>query len=342
MIVYHFWPEKIHALPKVSLSFIKDIDNDWVIISNEDSNHKGEIVFKGIKVKYCNPSLEDYTKYKDVFFCGSLFGVLYFNKIIKNSNKFAILTSKKYKTKELLSIRLRDIFVSKSLLKNLLTNISLKLIPNYFLRKSIQSYKKIYVPSNYFVNETRKIVGDHSKIMLLGLERKNSTRKIHKSHKKFKILFVGHSYITRGLDVLALVFDSIMKEHSLKDVELNIVVNPMYEREKELNYIKKVLKKVSSYKNVNIKLEYVGNLNDYYQDAHILVYPYRYLPDILAYPLVILEAKSYGCKIITSNFPNNLEIVDSNDYIINPKSIKELKNAILVEYNKFKGEKNDV
>ncbi len=351
LIVNHFWPENLHALPKLALRFVELCGKDeWIILSNRDKDHTRKIIYLGVPIIYCNLSEIDFSSFKEVVFCGSLIGSIYYIKKINNKNKSAIITSKKYSFYELFSIKFYDLFLSLELTRKFMINLIVKIIPDFFLRNAMRDYQTIYVPGRYFLNSFKKYFKNDQRIIQLPKIWYNCKIKKDLKIKKdrFQILFVGHSYVTRGADLLCDAFRQIMEDKKSFDAEINFLINPMFGHRynkghtNELKYIIKKLKENKKYKNFKFKIGYSKNLDKYYRKANVLVYVYRYLPDILAYPLVILEAKSYGCRIITSNFKNNLEVTDKEDYLIKPKSVRELKMALLTEYNKFKGERNGI
>lgn len=126
--------------------------------------------------------------------------------------------------------------------------------------------------------------------------------------------------------------------------------------EKGLDYLVEAWKQMSDDEKNNKKLVIAGgssHTNDYYQsiidkckdDNSIILtgfikgqeleeifsnaYLYVLPSDVEGMPMSLLEAKSYGNICLVSSIPENVEIIDSNDYCFEKSNVTELKQQLV-------------
>lgn len=179
----------------------------------------------------------------------------------------------------------------------------------YFLKKS----------NNFFV-ETKHLVDIFQKKGITAkwfpnVRKTKSNSLLNRSKKKYKkkFLFLGHIKRSKGIIELLEVFEELGEDYSL-EIYGHI-------QEKELSFIE-------NHKFYKGFVKY-DEINKLYEDNDVLVLPTYYPGE--GYPGVIIEAYVNSLPVITTNWRFIPEIVDNGQsgILINPKSKKELRQAIL-------------
>jgi len=190
---------------------------------------------------------------------------------------------------------------------------------DYIAKKRFVKVEKLKVLAN---GSSNGIDTDYFKIELISeYQRENLRNNLMINPGDFVFVFVGRLVKDKGINELVLVFSEISKMNS--EVKLLLVG----QFEDDLDGLDIIVKnEISS----NQKIIHVGFQNDvrpYFAISDCLVFPsYRE-----GFPNVVMQAGAMGLPSVVTNINGSNEIVidNKNGIIIPPKSISNLKNAML-------------
>lgn len=206
-------------------------------------------------------------------------------------------------------------------------NIKFKSLSKRLINKHLMEYllsDYIVVPSNY----TAKTFKDdilRKKLRIISLDAKLTKKPnnvIKKEiNKKFIVGIVGGGLLRKGYYYLIKAWNEL----NLQNAELLIKNN-----KKELFQIKELKDILIRNKSINFH-GYVDEINDFYQKCDVFCIPS--IDD--GFGMVVPEALANSLPVITTSNVGASELIKDgfNGFVVNPRSISDLKNKILFFYN---------
>jgi len=349
MFVRHFWLDKLTSLPRTVFEISNNLiekSNKVTIFTNQEHGYSGKIVLEnGLIIRY----LENFNKISSIednfnifHFYGSLLGCIIFLSKIRTQKVVLNIYDYKFPFKDFFTIYFSDIFYdTKRLAPFFAKDFIGKLVPDFILKFLLKNSQKIVVNSNRSESFYNKILKNERKISNIphGLNfskfRYSNNKKIKKLRKKLGfseedkiVLYLGHAYLVRGIDDLIHSMNVVQRE--VPDAKLLLLLNKM--PESPINHIKNLVSRHLKKDSVKLIIEYVKNVEVYYQMADIVVLPYRLSFELPEYPFVLLEAMASKKPIITTRIGAIPEIIKNNfnGILVSPKSKNELTDAILM------------
>lgn len=197
----------------------------------------------------------------------------------------------------------------------------------------------VFCISNFLVEYFHKKIGiERSKVFCIPfpidtdkyrpLSRKKELRKRLGLSGEYIVAFTGQIESVRGAFVLLKAFNDVLK--CADNVKL-VVTNPGLSYENaNLVLFEKMIKKLDVGDAV-VLLNAQKNLEEIYNLADAVVFPYTGLYYYMDPPLTLLEAMSSGAFVIASKVGNvsNLILDGENGKLVKPKSVTELSHSIL-------------
>ena len=342
IVVRHFWPNKLTALPRTVHEISSLLDPYYSITIHTDKNSylSNETKFRGLMLKpHTNLSLDEIGKESDIIhFFGSLTGAYFFFKSMncKNASIIISLYSSKLRLHDISSLKFSD-FLRDKRTRFLLNPLAGTFVPDFILKKTLSGADRIIVDSYSHKSFYQRLVGNNVFRIPHGVDtrkfrpipKEKARERIGLDSSKNIILYAGHGYLVRGIDTLIYATRLLLKK-SL-DIYLVLLLNQM--PNSPINFIKNLGFKCLG-KNVEIVTKYVKNIEDYYNAADVLALPYRCSAEIPSYPFVLLEAMACARPVITTRIGAITEIISDelNGILINPKSPHELANSVIRIY----------
>jgi len=347
MVVRHFWPDKLTALPRAVYEVSKrlvETGQEVVIITNKegsnDSNQRKIVLKEGLIVKFTDHFYHSITNenFDILHFYGSLLGSFFLLRAVDLNNIILSLYTSKHTGKDLMTLKLVDLIYDKRS-RFMLNPILGTILPDPLLRRELRKAKRIIVQSYRFKQFLCHLL-DSSKVVQIphGVELKrysNSSRKWEELKKELGfsksdrvVLYFGHAFLMRGIDDLLSAMKLVHRE--LPDSKLLLVFSkiPGF----SINYIRKLMDKYQVSNFSKMIINYVPNPEDYYKLADLLALPYRCCVELPEYPFVLLEAMASGKPIITTDIGALPEIIKdkNNGLLVSRKNVKELAHTITV------------
>ncbi len=141
------------------------------------------------------------------------------------------------------------------------------------------------------------------------------------SYNKNLVLFVGRIIPEKGLHVLLDAMEKVVRK--LKNTQLLIIGSKTYNYQ---HYYNSLLKKERRYVTIKNNISH-SLMRKYYAKSACLVMPSL---DLDSLGIVLLEAMSCGCPVITSDLPGPKSIIKNNLGLVAPKGKShELSKAII-------------
>jgi len=338
MLVRHFQPGKLSALPRTAYQLSLELRRFYSITINTNNEYlKSEMNLNGLLLKpHTGLSIEKILSDSDIIhFFGSLIGAYSLLRSVKQKKQSIIISP--YTSKlgwcDISYLKFSDFFIdyrTKCLSNPLLGTI----IPNFFLKKELNKADRIIVASIRQKLFYQKLVG--SKVIRIPhgvdttkfkpIQKEKARKKIGLNSSKSVIVYAGHDYIIRGIDTLIYATELILKKYP--DVLLVLIINPTCSR--SINFINKLALRLGS--NVRVITKYVNNLEDYYNAADVISLPFRCSGELPPYPFTMLEAMACSKPVLTTRIGSIPEIISNkhNGLLVNnPNSYNELADSIL-------------
>jgi len=338
IVVRDFWEDQMTALPKLAYELAKKSKHKIQILTDSKINRTSNM--RGIKIVYSTNIIRYLMLDPDIdmiHYIGGVFGALQIlNKIRNKRLLFSVITNQINMLEVIKSLKLKDLLKLRVNVF-LLYAISLSFLKRYLLQKDA-----IFVFSN---NRSRNLGGEKSKIRLIeiGLNSKEyikcNKEKVNRLRNKLKIpknkkiiSYIGHDYLSRGIDNLIKVFSQLDESFFLL-----LLLNKMPDG--DIEKVRRLLRPVKPDRYILIT-EYVKNIKEYYHLIDILVLNYRNPCELPVFPLVLCEGLGSGTNVIVSKIGDIPELVSDgyNGYLISPNNLKELYNKIIEVANLKKDE----
>lgn len=181
---------------------------------------------------------------------------------------------------------------------------------SYFLEK----FEHVIVPSHYLKRKLFK----NTSVITFGVDidkfKPLKKNKEVKEKEKINVGYFGHPGVFKGLND----FVSASKRFG-KNVEIHVFMTERFNKVDD--YIRKRNQKI-------IIHGFTEDIVRAYNGMDIIVLPYRMEIGTIANPLVLLEAMSCGCAIVTTNFPFIKEIVGDSAPLVKRYSPSSLAKAV--------------
>lgn len=340
-IVRHLNLKEPSAIPYIALQVAKDsiyqpfiltdgrkdkiIKNKKIKVVQKKSNNSMEFF------KFCAQYIKD-NNINVVSFWGSLSGGVLISSLLPTKTKVILnIYSGKPKFQDFLNLKPSDLFFNyhRTLGLSLKEIITPKFMIRYILNKP--NVFKIITPSQRLKTQFEKYT-DPNKIIWLkhGIDFKNISIEKSKNDPKINknkptVMYLGHCYLTRGID------DLIKGSHlAKKDInfQLALIFSKLHKDNSKRIY--KIIKKYKNLEDTIILNQNLGNIYYYLDMADIVVLPYRFSPGIPEYPLTLLEAMALKKIIITTPIGAITELItdQKNGICVKPKNPREISSAI--------------
>jgi len=339
IVVRHFWPNKLTALPRTVYEISSILNSSYSITIHTDRNFylKTETKFGGLMIKpHKKLSLEKIGKESDIIhFIGSLTGAYFLLRSMKYKNASIVLSlySSNLSLQDISSLKFSD-FIHDKRTRFLLNPLAGTFIPDFHLKKVLNRADRIILNSFSLKSFYQRLLGDNIIRVPHGVDtrkfrpipKEKARERIGSDSSKKIILYAGHGYLVRGIDTLIYATKLILKKSS--DTHLILLLNPM--PNSPINFIKNLSFRYLG-KNVEVVTKYVKNIEDYYNAADAIALPYRCSAELPSYPFVLLESMACAKPVVTTRIGAIPEIVSNehNGILINPKSPYELANSII-------------
>lgn len=201
-----------------------------------------------------------------------------------------------------------------NLLKGFLP-LSTSSIPLWIKARKLKKFDKVIVPSRYL----KKKLFKNTIQINLGVNTSKFKPLPKKIKKKIVVGYIGHFGHFKG------IFDFIKSTEKIsKDIEIRYYISN-FNNPGLLKRAEKIIKKAN--KNAKV-FGIIDKIEKAYQEIDILVYPLRMTLSAIINPLVLLEAMSSGCAVITTDIPNIKEIVKDSSVTVKPNSPPQITKAI--------------
>ena len=185
-------------------------------------------------------------------------------------------------------------------------------IPLTFKTRAISKMNTIVVPTKYLKN---KLNLPNTKLIRLGINT-NKFKPIKTSkNKKLTLAYFGHNTPLKGFT------DAVKAFKILDDNKLNLNLHLTQYSERTKNYTKKHNKRIKVYGPSK-------NIVKDYNNADIIVLPFRSDVSSIGIPLTLIETMSCGKPIITTNLPHIKEIAGNTVLYVDTYSPKQIALAV--------------
>jgi len=252
-----------------------------------------------------------------IHFFGSLIGAMILLNKLSDTDKQIIINlfNKKTEIHDFLNLKYIDFMYAPS--RTLyLPSLKTMFLPDSIIRHFLSSRNlaQIIVPSKRMYIYYKTMLPDKEVIQLpagidapissLSLDTKEKNLfDINKSDKV--ILYLGHAYLTRGVDDLIASFIKI--KQYMKDIKLILVLNNKWVQNSSYDLIKKQIKDED---NIILIDKHIENPFYFYNISSVVVLPYRFSEEIPEYPFVLLEAMFCEKPVITTRIGAIPEIIE--------------------------------
>ncbi len=202
-----------------------------------------------------------------------------------------------------------DIFPFYNRIFFTVVNQAVSLVPLWMKRFFLNKTEILTVPSKTLLTKFPKAIVIHD-----GIDT-NRFKPLPSKRSTIAVGYVGHPTPNKGLIEVLKAFSKI------KDANLTKVA--------ALSYLNK--KMISTVHKFDTSTEVLGRQKDIvklYNDIDIVVLPYRHTSGGVATPLVLLEAMSCGCTVITSDLPSIREIGGDTVLYCKPYDIDSIVSMI--------------
>lgn len=195
-----------------------------------------------------------------------------------------------------------------------------------FWRKIVNNANKVITPSNYLKNRILKNV-DTDNVMVIPNGFDIDSFNFNPKKKEKKILLVGRLFEFKGFQYFI---------EAIKDLDINYEINIVGE-----GPYKEAL--VDKAKPIKTKVNFLGWLDnnspefrEVYETSTIFVHP----SSAESFGIVLLEAMSAGCAIITTNTTGCSEVVGDTALLVRSENSEDIKQALLklIDNDKLKSE----
>lgn len=179
-----------------------------------------------------------------------------------------------------------------------------------FFKKAINEADKIIVISKGTADKLESFFNKKADVIIRPAVDTSILKKIQTKPYDFKyILSVSTIEPRKNIKSLINAFISLKKEGNLKNIKLVLVGSSGWKN-------KEVIKMIKEYKNDIVYTGYVSDekLAQLYSNAEVFVFPSIYE----GFGIPVLEAKSCGCCVITTNIPELREACGEGCIYINP------------------------
>lgn len=345
LVLVDYWPNKLTMLPRIAYELairMERYGNTITILSNENNDHKGESYISqnsNIKIKYVKNFKKELSGngYDVVNFFGSLLGAYNLIRDYKSPMILNLYTSKVNKD-DLKFIRISDILKEKRMQKSI-NRILGSFIPDRLLRSNIgdsiiitqgKRYERLYseMIGNGSVCRIPHGIDFHQFSSVSDEDAMYCKTNLGFSEQDKIILYLGHSYLTRGIDDIIYSMKNIQKIN--ENIKLLLVLNEMPDSS-SLDYIIKLVHDNLDSKYYKTIIKYVERPELYYKLSDCVVLPYRFSLEIPEYPFVLLEAMASGKTVITSPIGSLSELIqkDHNGILVDSVNSQTLQYEIL-------------
>ena len=185
-------------------------------------------------------------------------------------------------------------------------------IPLIFKTRTISKMNTIVVPTNYLKN---KLKLSNTKLIRLGINTSKFKPTKTTKNNKTTLAYFGHNTPLKGFTDVVKAFKILNN----KDLNLNLHLTQYSERTK--NYTKKHNKRIKVYGPSK-------NIVKDYNNADIIVLPFRSDVSSIGIPLTLIETMSCGKPIITTNLPHIKEIAGNTVLYVDTYSPKQIASAV--------------
>lgn len=349
LVLVDYWPNKLTMLPRIAYELAIRMErhgNTITILSNENNDHEGEYypnINQNIKIKYVKDFKKELNSNKNdvVNFFGSLLGAYDIIRNYKSPMILNLYTSKVNKD-DLKFVRISDILKEKRIQKSI-NRITGSFIPDRLLRSNIgdsiiitqgKRYERIYseMIGNGSVYRIPHGIDFHQFSSVSDEDAMDLKMNLGFSEQDKIILYLGHSYLTRGIDDIIYSMKNIQKID--ENIKLLLVLNDMPDSS-SLNHIIKLVHDNLENKSYKMIIKYVERPELYYKLSDCIVLPYRFSLEIPEYPFVLLEAMASGKTVITSPIGSLPELIqkDYNGILVDSLDPQTLQYEILRLFN---------
>ena len=196
-----------------------------------------------------------------------------------------------------------------------------------FFKKSVLEADKIITISKGTSDKLKKFLNREADVVIYPSVDENIFNSLKKEKKRFNfkyILSVATLEPRKNIDILIDAFIALKKEGKLKDIKLVLVGKTGWKN-------KKILKKLEQYKKDIIYTGYVSDLElaELYKHAELFVFPSKYE----GFGIPVLEARSCGCCVVTTDIQELSEACGGDCIYINP-TFKNLKETLELFFEK--------
>ncbi len=339
IVVRHFWPNKLTALPRTvyEISSILNLSYSITIYTYKNFYLNTETKFRGLTLKpHTKLSLKKIGEESDIIhFFGSLTGAYFFLRSTncKNASIIISLYSSKLGLHDISSLKFSD-FLRDNRTRFLLNPLAGTFVPDFILKKVLNRADRIIVDSYSHKSFYQRLLGNNVIRIPHGVDtrkfrpipKEKARERIGLESPKNIILYAGHSYLIRGIDDVIDAAKLVLKK--ISNIHLVLLLNPM--PGSPINFIRNLASN-SLGNNVEVITKWTKNIEDYYNAADVITLPYRCSAELPSYPFVLLEAMACARPVVTTRIGAIPEIISNerNGVLINPKSPYKLANSII-------------
>ncbi|MFQ5620457.1 MAG: glycosyltransferase family 4 protein, partial [Candidatus Nanoarchaeia archaeon] len=174
--------------------------------------------------------------------------------------------------------------------KYFLSKMDIVIVPSVWLQKKLRLKNSIVIRHGINVRHFKKVPSKH----------------------KLRVSYFGHIDPAKGfLEVI----------HTMKNLEYDVSIYPTRMNDKLRRYIRKC--------SPHIKVNgLVKDIRKAYNEADVVLLPYRHASGAIATPLVLLEAMACERAVITTDLPHIREICGNSVLYVKPNDVKGMERAV--------------